>query len=333
MLWSFVFFTSQKIHFQLDNFFFLLHYRGLSYSGFYLFKQMGLYLHPRSLKKTFENVVLCHLPPVSACNVIWFDNLYRKLRGEGKDSTNQHLTVIGCSNLPFPRPAYDGVPSIDNIFSDCYVNSLNDSIVELEENRHLDVWLPNSTLQQLESLSIPLRSKASISYDFRELDVLPLQSGTAKGLSDIIGYLKTNFKLWDNDSFTLMVVDYDIYWRLHLFMWTDSFIGCLQKFRDTTILFPGPWHIYKTLCDSIWKKFSSLLFAEVWCFTSDGACPKTPTLPEITFYFIAFWAIAKNRQRHGTTFRSSTLYGSLLQHVMTDLIPTVCTHHLLTLKY
>lgn len=60
MLWSFVFFTSQKIHFQLDNFFFLLHYRGLSYSGFYLFKQMGLYLHPRSLKKTFEKFVLCH---------------------------------------------------------------------------------------------------------------------------------------------------------------------------------------------------------------------------------------------------------------------------------
>ena len=320
LTWLFVFFTSQRAHFQLARFFFLFHYRGLSYAGFYILKQYHLFLHPRTLKSCFENVIYFHLPVIGTAVVYWFDNLFRKIRGENTTVVQKHFTVFGCTNLRTSPLLYNGQRSIDHLFDISYVKKVSARISSCFD---FNIWR-SSVLKKFDFLSVPIRDCSTPSYTFRELNILDADCGKILGTSQILGYLKNETQLWHNPFYVFLAVDYDIYWRLHKFIFSCTFLnGSLKTFKDRTIVIPGIWHIFKTLADSVWKKFSTLILVRLWCNTSKRICPTKPAFPDIIFYFICLYAIQNSRKNTNTVWNSTTLFGSLLSYLMDELIPLV----------
>ena len=322
LFWLFIFFTSQKESYQIGHFFFLLHYRGLSNSGFDLLKQLGLFISVRWVGKTFKRITLNHIPVVEGAAVYWFDNLFRKIKGYIHEKRCEKLTVAACTLLNCPPLEFTGEKSIDFLFHQDYRAELDTLIRDCESS---SIWEEDTYLLNAKELSVPIRIRESKSYQFRELAVLNTDSGTAAGLSDILYYIKNELKLYDDNNFVAITVDYDIFWRIHKFIWANSIWDSLDTFRNKTILVAAPWHFYYKLCKSTWQTFGPLILADLWLVATNRPCPKIPDLKEMLFFYIAIWSIKKHRAEQNEPLFDCSLYGSLLNLLFSELIPLVST--------
>ena len=291
-----LFSRSHKCHGQLDALMFLLHYRGLSYTGLNLFSQMGFFVSPRSFKVHFDEFVDTLLPLPSAVSIFWFDNLVRQIKGFREESIKDSHTVLGVISLPIAPLKYCyEKPAIGDIFSPEAMQELQNMFVGCSSESIIDI---SDELWEMDVLTVPLTCKKEYSYNFREVDVLPIICGTGVGTSEIIDYLRSALNVYSENVYVFLLLDYDLYWRVHKFIWSDSFLrNSLHTFRKRRLLLHAPWHIYKLLADSVWKTFAPLFLADLWLYNTEqtNSCPRKPELKFYLFYYIAIWAIIKDR--------------------------------------
>lgn len=122
-----VYFQSQKQRNQLRELFFALHWRGLSYTGFHLLHELGLFAAVRSLKDSFSAITKKHTVESDCIGVHWFDNMVVDLLGDYVNEKTVSMTVYGITQLPSNvKPVkFNGVKSIDSsMLSQCAINYL-----------------------------------------------------------------------------------------------------------------------------------------------------------------------------------------------------------------
>lgn len=325
ILFLILFSRSHKCNSQLVALMFLFHYRGLSYTGLNILSQLGFFLQPRSLSSHFSKFVEFMLPEATEVSIFWFDNLSRKIKGIGGGETQDSHTVLGAISLPIESVIFDPQkPAIGDIFTNESLSLLLDSFEGCCSTSTLDIA---DELWDMDFLTIPLTVEKEISYSFTELNVLPFVCGTPLGTSQIIQYLKSSLEAYSHDTYVFLLLDYDLYWRIHKFIWTDSFSrNSLHTFRERTLLFHAPWHIYKLLADSLWSKFAPLFLADLWLASSDNVkrVPRKPEFKDFMFYFIAVWSIIKDRINNAEEWNCpDSVYGQLVDFCCNEAIPLV----------
>jgi hypothetical protein len=159
-------------------------------------------------------------PAKSVGQMFWSDNLRRNLAGRLPTDIRVDWTVIGYTQIPQCLLFNEYFPSVKYFFN----ISVSSTISNLFLN--LDMIIPMEILPC--SLSVPLRYKSSVKFQFYEKDILPIACGTIFGtltvLRQIMSYNPSN-------EFTFLVVDYDIYWRIYKLMFSSSMIGCLSTVK------------------------------------------------------------------------------------------------------
>ena len=167
--------------------------------------------------------------------------------------------------------------------------------------------------------SMPMRLRGATKYDFLERDVLPFACGTLKGTISLIKYFFEN-EYYKKDEFLLVVVDYDLYWRIFKLLCSNSICGSFPSLKKRLILIQGPWHIYKMICEATWEIYSPLLLARIWQKTFNTPVPEKPPLKKILFFYLSL--ISTSRRNRKWKSSGNTL-SRLIQILIYELIPLV----------
>jgi hypothetical protein len=312
------FFRSQKSHHALSPLLFLLHYRGLSQSGFHLLNSIGLSPVPKTISKLTKQRTYQSGSSISEFSVVWFDNLRRTQRGWVDENVRVDHTVLAQTEL-------DVLPELGNE-SDCLFDEvpgyLWSAVAEdIEKAFEIKVLTPNSPLFLATSLSNPIRVSNSPKYPFVELGVLPIRCGEMKGTLEVVDSLREK-GFWNFTTIRPLVVDYDLWWRLQRIILSESCIGSFETIRRNTLLIQGPWHLYKVFAEAFWRIFGPLFVFEVHLCTSTKASPvasKTPELKQITETLIGLWSWKRDQGN----FRGSTVFARLIKMAMDEIVPLV----------
>jgi hypothetical protein len=281
LLSIFIYFQNPKSSFSLKPIWFLLHYRGLSYTGFHILHELGIGPSIRSLNKYFESLYSL----VGCCShencVWWADNLRRRLKGRKSSEFREDWTVIAKTIVNDPIPLVDG-PATGHIFS-----PRNLLIVQnlISQSFDQEINIDGSTYRESNEFSIPLRSKEPEKFKFVEEDILPVSCGSLKGTVELLKYFSE--KVFTDTMYTVATFDYDLYWRVHKLYYTTSIRGSFPEQRQKLILIMGPWHIFKTFCNAVWDHFSPLIFAPMWLETFKTRVPENPPLKDQLVFFIS----------------------------------------------
>ena len=322
-----VYFQNRLATRQLEPFWFLLHYRGLTNTGFSILHHLGLSPSIRSLPAMFARVVEASKGEQTGGSIWWCDNLRRVLKGFFPSlEERQDWTVTGKSILPIPLPEYDPRHSaFGNVFTPDQIATCTHLISAAAD---LTVFEVNSRFDEADGYSVPLRSKERRKYLFQEADVLPSACGTILGTLFLLRYLVTN-SLSLSTTYSICVLDYDLYWRVMKFYHTSSLYNPFKLQQQRLILIMGPWHIYKVLSEAVWKCFAAIVFAPMWIHVKRSKVPAMPSLTDITRIFIAVANTIKSQPRwepNGDSVCSSICL--LIYHY----IPLVCLfYHIILL--
>ena len=184
-------------------------------------------------------------------------------------------------------------------------------------------FFERTTIMDYTTLSVPLNSTESLTYQFKEKDVYQLDCGTVLGTCKLLRSLNDDLKLYETGNYVPLVVDYDIWNRTQHFIWAWNLPGTLRTFKKQTIFILAPWHIYKNFSDSVWNKFSYLFLADLWLASSSSKCPKNPELRDLAFIWVTLWAIQRNRIIKDKIFRDDSLFGKLVAFCCIELVPMV----------
>jgi hypothetical protein len=317
LLCGLVYFQSQKNTQGLSPLWFLLHYRGLSNTGFHLLHQLGLSPSVNSLTKIWDRVSKDFAAEPPAGQIIWADNLRRTLAGRLPQDCRVDWTVVGYVETPCSLLFDVNFPSVNNFFDPQVTSTMSRLIQDYSTIKLME--------NPVDELSVPLRVRNGIKYKFWEKDILPLACGSNFGTLSLLRYLvEQTFAGY----YTVLVVDYDIFWRIHKWMFTKSVIGSLATVKQRFIILQGPWHIYKSLCEAVWSNFVHIVFAHLWIHVFQKPCPQTPPLKEILYFYIAMYHISKRIARDSWNFPSTNVYGTCILLLLYDLIPLVSLNHI-----
>lgn len=310
----FLFFQSRVVRVAVDPILHLLHYRGLSLNGLYVLQQIGLGPDPRTVTSSLKAFIDKNIKPESDSCCWWFDNLRRQLKGRLKHNLIEDWTVV-ARTFAERTPLRQNREACGDIFSSFH--HLHQAIVDSDQ---LDFTNPYSLLGGATELSNPLRSRNPKKFKLCEDSVLPIKCGTLQGTTEML--VKFCSVVNQNPNrFICLVIDYDLYWRTHRIYFTKSIVGAFQTLRNGLIVLQGPWHVFKTLAEAIWSKFSRLILAELWLHVFRRSCPTSPDLKDIMFVFIAVYAIVKLSPRWA--YDSENILQSCCYYLFYHLIPVV----------
>ena len=176
IIFSLIFFKSNKRSNQLKALYFLLHYRGLSYSGFNILYELGLFVSPRTLATHFNDITQLYLVPTADLEVHWYDNMVIDLKGGFVPDKTQNLTVYGATQIPMVEaPKYNGFETIGDFIEEESIEQLVNSFGQ-QTNLYDYTQLLTYT-----HLTNPLRAEDSSHYKFKEKDVLDITCGSNAG--------------------------------------------------------------------------------------------------------------------------------------------------------
>jgi hypothetical protein len=281
LLSFFIYFQNPKSSSSLKPIWFLLHYRGLSYTGFHILHELGIGPSIRSLNKYFESLYsLVGYSSQESC-VWWADNLRRRLKGRVSSECREDWTVIARTVVSDPIPLLDK-PASGHIF---YPRNLLMVQNLISQSFDQEINIHGSTYHESNEFSIPLRSKESAKFKFVEEDILPVSCGSLKGTIELLKYFSE--KVFTKTTYTVATFDYDLYWRVHKLYYTTSIRGSFPEQRQKLILIMGPWHIFKTFCNAVWDYFSPLIFAPMWLEIFNTRVPENPPLKDQLVFFIS----------------------------------------------
>jgi hypothetical protein len=266
----------------LELLWFLLHYRGLTYTGFHLLHTFGVGPSIRSLQMVFDRVREAGRALLRRPSVYWCDNLRRHLKGFLPPDVRIDWTVVGrvlIDSLPKYEPLQPAHVDLfkPDLLAACVSRLVNSGSVSLIG--------PGTRYGDATSFSVPCRSQNADKYEFIEEAVLPLACGTIKGTIGTLRYLFDTVAL--TDTYGLAVLDYDIWWRTMKFFYTKSISQACMSVRRRIILIMGPWHIFKLLSEAIWSAYASIIFAPMWLKLKGGTVPEKPSMVEKLTFFVA----------------------------------------------
>lgn len=271
---------------------FLLHYRGLTNTGFSILHYYGVGPSISSLPAIWIRVIGRAYDVFSYNGVLWCDNLRRLLKGFVRTDYNVDWTVSGVTLLECVLPVFNfSKPAVGNLFSSMLIQQVKDDIRTASE---IDFMAPNTYYSGARKFAVPLRVEDAIKYQFIEDQVHPFACGTVTGTALLLGYVKQ--KLLQDNKYGLCVLDYDLYWRTMKFYHTDSLSGAFKTCRDQLILIMGPWHIYKLLAQSVWDTYAAVFFAPIWIKVKKKRCPAIPDLPDIITFFVCIALAVKEKE-------------------------------------
>ena len=264
-------------------FWFILHYRGLANTGFHFLHFYGIAPSVRSLPGLWKTVVdNAYRTTITSC-IYWGDNLRRLLAGFLPSQGRQDWTVIGTTKLPVMLPQYDdNFPAAGPIFAEQNLVECEQLFRDAEQLNLTDGAL---SYMRLNAFSVPLRSPDSRKYTFVEQTILPVACGTLSGTAQLLNEI--SHRALRDGKFGICVLDYDLYWRTLKFFYTTSLQGAFSYFRRRILLVMGPWHIYKTLLETIWTTYAPIVFAPMWIAVKGARCPAVPDVPDILTIMVA----------------------------------------------
>jgi hypothetical protein len=265
----------------LKPFWFLMHYRGLSYTGFHILNEIGFGPSIRSLSKYFVSLETLLENPRNSNGIIWADNLRRRLKRNLPHDCHEDWTVIAKTIVSEPTPTV-GPYATGKIFSEEKLLTLK---YYLSSENVIDFTSTTLPYYQKPQFSNPLRNEEPEKFQFVEEDVLPVACGTLKGTISLLNFVSRNY-FFENE-YSVMTLDYDLYWRVHKLYFTSSIKGSFSLHRKKLILIMGPWHIYKTLSLAVWELFAPLILAPLWIETFGKRVPKSPNLREQLIFYIS----------------------------------------------
>lgn len=294
---------------------FLMHYRGLSLNGFYHLHQTGLSPSVTTITKLMTRTQNILPETKEEYSILWMDNLRRQLKGNFPSSMQVDWTVVGgIINLPFPPKINEDKLCVGDYFTTENLLQLNDFFYGM-----INIDLNNSKyyFANLDYLSVPLRKKNAKKFRFVEHDILPFKIGTVVGTINATAHLiKNHFS--DIDTYKVLVVDYDIFWRLHKLLFSISITSSFPTIRKKMILIQGPWHVYKTFCNAIWDCYSNILIADIWLNTFKKPVPNDPDLAD-QLYFMIFFAFCVKLQKE--KWEPKTKFGTFVSLLLYELVP------------
>ena len=320
ILFLIIFFRSQKCYQALQPVFFLLHYRGLSHTGFHLLNQMGLSPTPKTVSRSLQLFTSSLVVPLSENAVVWFDNIRRTLHGWVEENCQVDHTVLAQTFLSLQ------LPLLPTQIPDCIPETISRDLLlpialMIRASNDINVLRPGSPLHNTDVLSNPLRVPGSPKFVFREIGVLPIRCGEFLGTLRVLDHLKS-IGFWNYPSIRPLVVDYDLWWRIQRIILSESCVGGLETLRRKTLLIQGPWHLYKVLSEAFWKNFGHLFVYETFLASSTSNSPtasKTPDLKVITELMICMWSWEKTNG----PFVGTCVHARLIRFALSDLIPLV----------
>ena len=142
--------------------------------------------------------------------------------------------------------------------------------------------------------SVPLRGFNSPHFQFLEEEVLAVACGSLEGTLQLLKFLQ-HTALLSEQFYGACVLDYDLYWRSFKFFFSSSCRGSSPLLRKRLILIMGPWHIYKLMCEAVWKSFPPIVFGPMWLAVLKRRVPDNPSLVEKLTIFISVALATKNR--------------------------------------
>ena len=300
----------------LRRLWFLLHYRGLSNTGFHLLHEFGLGPTVRSLPVLFKSLVPDQMPPAPQA-VWWFDNLRRKLAGNAPQPGERvDWTVVGYSALQIE----ESTPAFGDFWA--FVDPLSDELVlelseKLRESDQLDLTSEATYFYNATRFSVPLRAENPCKYEFGRLDVLPVACGTPVGTAALLKYVTDH--LLSEDRFTVVTLDYDLYWRVMKFFYTRSLVASYPQLKKQMILILAPWHVFKRTVEVIWNFFAPGIFARLWLATFHRPVPSSPDLKDMMFFLTALALCTKRSAR----WQVESCMGHCLRVLICRLVPLV----------
>lgn len=271
---------------------------------------LGLSPDVRTLNSSLKSSIKSIPSPNSNSSIIWFDNLRRVLKGRFVKTGRDNWTVLGRTKTNRLIPTIT-IPGWNFV---CDTQSLNQLSIEFLQSEN---FKPSNFISNIDSISNPLRFANSEKFQFVEDIILPITCGTLEGT---VNLLKEILKAIVDDKYLILVVDYDLYWRIQRLFYTNSIFGSYPTLKKSLILIQGPWHIYKNLCESVWEVFSNLILADLWLLTLKKICPASPSLKDIVFFFNLIFIATR-----GTTWNdnSSNVIFFCLHFLIYTLIPLV----------
>ena len=294
VLFLLIYFQNRLKGFIFEPFWFILHFRGLTNTGFSAVHHLGLCPSVRTLPALIARVIKKSQSQTFSGCVWWCDNLRRLICGFFPSSERQDWTVTGRTLLPDPIPDFDPIhPAFGNIFTQELVELCSELMLNAE---NVQVFDSNTYFDNSECFSVPIRSKHQNKYQFCETDVLPSACGTIAGSITLMRYLSKE-SLQHSNKYSICVLDYDLYWRIMKFYHTSSLWRPFELQQDRLILIMGPWHIYKVLTEAVWKAFSALILAPMWLHAKAAKVPAIPSVVEITTIFVAIAMTSKSQPR------------------------------------
>ena len=318
VLFLLCFFQSQKSHHAFAPLIFLLHYRGLSHTGFHLLKSLGLSPVPKTVSKLTSAWANQCTGSIEELAVVWFDNIRRTQRGWVEEDVRVDHTVLAQTLLSV-------LPNLqqeeDCIFDEVPEILWSKTESQIRDAQKIRILRPGSPLNLSDSLSNPIRVADSPKYQFLEVEVLPIRCGEYLGTLEVLNALKEK-GFWDFDTIRPLVVDYDLWWRIQRMILSNSTIGCFRTLRKKTLLIQGPWHLYKVLSEAFWKVFGPIFVYRVFLRTSSKNSPvasKTPELKQITETMIALWSW----RRDHLLFEGHCHLARLIKLALNELVPLV----------
>ena len=304
----------------LEPFWFILHYRGLTNTGFSVLHNLGISPSVRSLPVLVSRIISESKRHCFDGCVWWCDNLRRIIRGFFPSLERQDWTVTGRTILPTSLPKYDPqFWAFGNVFTPQQLELCSAELLSADE---ILVSFSNTYFDNSTGFSVPIRSRVNRKYQFSETDVLPSACGTILGTITLLRYLSEN-SLQISDTYSICVLDYDLYWRVMKFYHTSSLWRPFELQQKKLVLLMGPWHIYKLLSEAIWRAFVGLVFAPMWLHIKEAKVPASPTLVDIITIFIAIANTTKSQPKWNSNQNSPVCRS--IQLLMYHYIPLVRT--------
>lgn len=204
----------------LDYLWFLLHYRGLSNTGFHVLHTFGLAPSVRSLGSTVDRVVQQSKVLDQQPCIWWCDNLRRHLKGFLPEATRIDWTVSGRTLVPSLPLYHPDQPALGDLFK---TTLLDQCALLVQEAHNVGLSRCTSSYDQATGFSVPLRAASPTKYKFVEAEVLPISCGSDEGTIEMLRFLAT--RALRTDHYGVAVLDYDLYWRTMKFYHTRSLSG------------------------------------------------------------------------------------------------------------
>jgi hypothetical protein len=177
---------------------FLLHYRGLSNTGFHLLHKLGIAPCIRSLPSYFRSLE-SEIQPINMTKSFWWcDNLRRELHGRVQSQNRIDWTVVGRSIVPEPPPlrSLKATGEIFNLFA---LDKLKNLLLCSDK---IDLIGSKTNYYLRPFFSSPLRSIKSLKFRFLEHEVLPISCGSLVGTISLLNYAKE--ELFSSVRYTIM---------------------------------------------------------------------------------------------------------------------------------